>query len=147
MPRIARPALAAALAAALAIALSALAPQPLAAQEGRDGAIRGVIRSQIDAFLKDDFATAFTFASPSIQGIFGTPDNFGSMVRNGYPMVWRPSTVDFGELREVAGGLWQRVIVRDAEGRVHVLDYQMVEGESGWRINGVQLLRAPDVGA
>lgn len=109
--------------------------------------IRGVIRSQIDAFLKDDFATAFTFASPGIQGIFVTPENFGAMVRNGYPMVWRPSDVDFGELREVAGRLWQRVIVRDAEGRIHTLDYQMVEGADGWRINGVQLLRAPDVGA
>ncbi|MCX7645859.1 MAG: DUF4864 domain-containing protein [Rhodobacteraceae bacterium] len=128
---------------AFAAAILALAGAALA--QGDE--IRGVIRSQIDAFLKDDFATAFTFASPGIQGIFVTPENFGAMVRNGYPMVWRPSEVDFGELREVAGRLWQRVIVRDAEGRIHVLDYQMVEGADGWRINGVQLLRAPDVGA
>lgn len=117
------------------------------AQEAPDGAIRGVILDQIEAFLADDFAAAFTFASPAIRGIFGTPERFGAMVRNGYPMVWRPEAVEFGDLREIGGRLWQRVIVRDADGRLHALDYQMVPGEDGWRINGVQLLQEPEVGA
>jgi hypothetical protein len=129
----------------LAFAAAFLSFASAALAQGEE--IQSVIKRQIDAFLKDDFATAFTFASPGIQGIFVTPENFGAMVRNGYPMVWRPTDVDFGELREVAGRLWQRVIVRDAEGRIHTLDYQMVEDADGWRINGVQLLRAPDVGA
>lgn len=116
-------------------------------EETPGSAIRGVIQSQIDAFRADDFARAFTFASPGIKRIFENPDRFGTMVREGYPMVWRPSAVEFGDLREIAGALWQRVIVTDAEGRVHVLDYQMVPAGDGWQINGVQLLRAPDVGA
>jgi hypothetical protein len=132
---------------AAAIALCLALAGPLVAQETPGAAIRGVIQGQIDAFLKDDFATAFTFASPAIQGLFQTPDNFGVMVRNGYPMVWRPDAVEFGELREIAGALWQRVIVTDGAGRVHSLDYQMVPGPEGWRINGVQLLQAPQVGA
>jgi hypothetical protein len=130
-----------------ALALALALCLPARAQEPPEAAIRGVIQSQIEAFLADDFATAFTFASPAIRGIFQTPENFGAMVRNGYPMVWRPESVEFGELREIGGRLWQRVIVRDAGGRVHALDYQMVPGEDGWRINGVQLLPAPDVGA
>jgi hypothetical protein len=130
---------------ALALALALCLPAQ--AQEAPEAAIRGVIQSQIEAFLRDDFATAFTYASPAIRGIFQTPENFGAMVRSGYPMVWRPEHVEFGELREIAGRLWQRVIVRDAEGRLHALDYQMVPGEDGWRINGVQLLQAPEVGA
>ncbi len=113
------------------------------AQDSPNRAIESVIQGQIDAFLEDDFATAFSYASPSIKGIFGTPDRFGQMVREGYPMVWRPSDVQFGELREVAGRLWQRVIVRDADGRVHALDYNMIPTEDGWQINGVQLLQAP----
>lgn len=133
--------------AALALALSFGLSLPARAQDEPEAAIRGVIQSQIEAFLQDDFATAFTFASPAIRGIFQTPENFGVMVRNGYPMVWRPEAVEFGELREIGGRLWQRVIVRDAEGRLHALDYQMVPGEDGWRINGVQLLQAPEVGA
>jgi len=116
---------------------------PAGAQEGP---IREVIQSQIDAFRADDFAQAFTFASPSIKGLFGTPENFGTMVRNGYPMVHRPAEVQMGELREVAGNLWQRVRIVDQAGRAHLLDYMMVETPEGWQINAVQLLPAPDVG-
>ena len=112
-----------------------------------DSGIEGTIRDQIDAFLADDVATAFTFAAPGIQRLFGTPENFGAMVRNGYPMVWRPEELRFGELREIGGALWQKVIVRDAQGRTHVLDYRMEQVEGAWRISGVQILPAPDVSA
>ena len=111
-----------------------------------EGEIEGTIQSQIDAFLVDDFDRAFTFASPNIQGTFGSSDRFGSMVRNGYPMVWRPEDVQFLELRDLNGRLWQKVMVRDQGGKLHILDYQMIRTEAGWRINGVQLLPAPDLG-
>lgn len=68
------------------------------------------------------------------------------MVRNGYPMVWRPAEVRYLKLREVKGALWQRVLIRDRAGGVHLLDYQMVRVDGNWRINGVHILRAPDVG-
>lgn len=117
---------------------------PLAAQEDAIGA---TIQSQIDAFLKDDFATAFRFASPDIKSMFGTPENFGRMVQQGYPMVHRPQSVRMLELREVAGRLWQRVMVTDQQGRTHLLDYQMIETAEGWQINAVQLLPSVGVGA
>ena len=109
--------------------------------------IEATIDAQIDAFLRDDFAGAFGYASPNIQGIFGSSDRFGQMVRRGYPMVWRPAEVDYEDLREIAGNLWQRVRITDQAGKVHFLDYQMIETGEGWRINGVQLLRAPGVSA
>ncbi len=128
----------AALAAALCLATAA------PAEEGAAPAIRDTIQSQIDAFLDDDFARAFTFASPGIQGIFRTPENFGRMVREGYPMVWRPESLRFLDLREVDGALWQKVLIEDAEGATHLLDYRMEpDGAGGWRIDGVQILRAP----
>lgn len=129
--------------AGLVAAVSAKAQEVLAPEPG----IEATIGAQIDAFLIDDFAEAFTYASPMIQGMFGTSDRFGQMVQNGYPMVWRPGDVQYLELREVAGALWQRVMIRDRLGGVHMLDYQMIQTGEGWRINGVQLLRAPDVGA
>lgn len=125
----------------LALALTAA---PAVAQ---DSAIRGVISDQIAAFLADDFARAFGHASPGIKGIFGTPERFGQMVRQGYPMVHRPADMKFLELREVAGRLWQRVMVTDAAGKLHFLDYQMLETPDGWQIDGVQLLPAPQTGA
>ncbi len=109
--------------------------------------IEAAIDSQIDAFLSDDFARAFSFASPGIQGLFGNHRRFGQMVRNGYPMVWRPAEVRYLALREAGGVLWQRVLVRDRSGGVHVLDYQMVQVDGSWRINGVHVLREPDIGA
>ncbi|NVO56456.1 DUF4864 domain-containing protein [Rhodobacteraceae bacterium B1Z28] len=109
--------------------------------------IEANIAAQIQAFKVDDFATAFAFASPNIQNLFRTPENFGAMVRNGYPMVWRPADVRFLDLREINGALWQKVMVTDGDGRVHVLDYQMVQQENGWKINGVQLLGNADPAA
>lgn len=136
-------------AAVVAVCLAILTlPVAGRAQEARvpEPGIEATIRAQIGAFLADDFGTAFTFASPMIQGMFGTSERFGQMVRNGYPMVWRPGEVRFLELRETGGALWQKVLIRDQAGRLHVLDYQMIPGEGGWRINGVQILQAPDVG-
>ena len=104
------------------------------------GAITGVIASQIDAFLRQDVDAAFEFASPNIRGLFGSSERFGAMVQSGYPMVWQPQEVRYLALRNVAGRLWQRVMITDAEGRVHLLDYQMIETGKGWKINAVQLL-------
>lgn len=101
-------------------------------------AIRSVIESQMDAFQADDFTTAFSFASPTIRQIFGSPEQFGRMVRQGYPMVWRPSEVRFLDAQVIDGLLWQSVMVRDQKGAVHVLDYQMIELDDGWKINAVR---------
>jgi len=128
----------------LAVSLSAGLAAGAFAQNAE---IEASITAQIQAFKADDFSTAFTFASPNIQRLFGTPENFGVMVRRGYPMVWRPADVRFLELREVAGALWQKVMITDSDGRVHILDYQMVQQESGWKINGVQLLGNSDPAA
>lgn len=127
-----------------AVLFAAALVLPAAAQEAP---IQQTIRSQIDAFLADDFSRAFTFASPTIKGMFGTPENFGAMVRNGYPMVYRPAEVQMMDLREVAGNLWQRVRITDQAGAGWLLDYMMVETAEGWQINAVQILPAPDVGA
>lgn len=128
-----------ALLACLFIALAA----PAVAQESP---IQSTIEAQLDAIQRDDFAAAFTYASPTIKRVFGTPENFGRMVREGYPMVYRPGAVKMLELREVAGGLWQRVMITDTGGRTHLLDYQMVETADGWQINAVQLLKAEGAG-
>jgi len=117
------------------------------AEELQNTEIENVIGDQITAFQADDFERAFEFASPNIKGIFGTPERFGRMVQNGFPMVWRPSSVRYLELREIAGRLYQKVVVEDGDGQYHVLDYEMLETADGWQINGVQLLRAPSVGA
>ena len=131
----------------LALALTACLAAPLSAQESPKSAVTGVIQEQIEAFLVDDFATAFTFASPTIQGIFRDPETFGVMVQRGYPMVWRPSEVRYGDATVLEGRVRQKVVITDANGTVHLLEYEMIPQGETWKINGVQLLRAPQVGA
>ena len=109
----------------------------------QEGEIQSVISSQIEAFQQDDFDQAFSFASSNIQGFFGNSERFGQMVQNGYPMVHRPDSVRYLELREIAGNLWQQVMITDGNGVIHLLDYQMRMIDGMWRINAVQLLPAP----
>lgn len=113
--------------------------------QGND--IQGVINDQMDAFKADNFAEAFEFASPSIQNIFRTPDNFGRMVTQGFPMVWRPSEVTYLNLREDGGVYWQTVRIVDTKGMVHLLEYRMLNTDAGWKINGVRLLENAGVSA
>ncbi|MBR3372249.1 MAG: DUF4864 domain-containing protein [Rhodobacteraceae bacterium] len=108
--------------------------------------ISRIIEDQIAALQADDFDRAFSYASPDIKRLFGTPDRFGAMVQDGYPMVYRPSDVTMLEQSQTPSGVVQRVMIRDAQGRLHFLAYQMVPAGDGWQINGVQLLRAPETG-
>ncbi|KIN74903.1 DUF4864 domain-containing protein [Sulfitobacter guttiformis] len=111
--------------------------------QAQDAEIRGTINQQFEAFKVDDFTTAFTFASPSLQMFFQNPQNFGRMVSQGYPMVWRPSRVDYLDLRQEDDTYWQRVQITDQKGRFHLLEYRMEQTPDGWRISGVQILDAP----
>jgi hypothetical protein len=117
---------------------------PARAQDA--AAIESVIAEQLEAFNARDVLSAWRHASPAIKGLFGTPQTFGRMVENGYPMVWTNRGAEFLELRVIDGRLWQKVRIRDAQGGIHILDYQMVETAQGWQINGVWILPSPEVG-
>lgn len=124
-------------------AVLSLAATFAVADEAAD--IRDVIGDQITAFGAGDLPAAYSYASPDIQAIFPSPEIFGGMVRQGYPMIWHPSEVVYFDLR-TEGGKWvQRMGFRDGAGRLHLFDYEMIPGASGWRIDGVTPV--PDQGA
>ncbi len=116
---------------------------PLRAQE-QD--IRTVINDQISAFRADDFATAFTFAAPNIRMMFQTPDRFGQMVREGYPMVYRPQSYAFEELRDTGGSKLQSVLIEGQDGYYYIAEYDMVLTGQGWKIRGVRIFKTEGVG-
>lgn len=120
----------------LAAALTALclASQALADPAEDSGA---VIDRQLEAIGRDAWAEAFVFAAPGIQQKFGTPENFGRMVRDLYPMVWRPSSVE--HLGVETEGVYQlhRLELRDAAGRAYVARYYLREVDGAWRIAAV----------
>ena len=120
-------------------------PQTPRAEEPADS-IQAVIQGQLDAFQASDVETAFTFASPGIQQIFQNPQNFGRMVQNHYPMVWRPRHHEMRQLVQTDSGPVQVVLFQDAAGHLHEAGYLMEMIEGQWRIAGVKLRRLPSVG-
>ena len=133
------------LSSAFALVLALCFGSALAADQADKPVITDTIQSQFDALAKDDFAQAFTYASPLIQQLFGSSQNFGMMVTQSYPMVHRAEDVRFLDLRTIGGALYQKVQVRDAKGEIFIFDYQMIQNENGWKINGVQLVTSSGV--
>ena len=130
---------------ALLGALLALAlPAEAQVSEPDRSAIRDVIERQIEAFRRDDGEAAFGYASPAIQGMFGSPDTFMDMVRQGYRPVYRPRAVEFREIVTLQGMPTQKVHVIGPDGRPVTAFYPMSRQAGGsWRIEGCYL-QAPD---
>ncbi|MEM7237718.1 MAG: DUF4864 domain-containing protein [Pseudomonadota bacterium] len=124
----------------LMIALVAVIP---ARADDTQDAIQGVIADQIGAFQRSDLDGAFKHASPSIQGIFGTPGRFAEMVRGGYPMIWRAARWEMRTLENFNGTQVQIVMFEDQQGDLFEAAYEMQLIDGIWRINGVQLRRLP----
>lgn len=79
-------------------------------------AAQSVIQSQEQAFGRDDEATAYAFAAPSIKSWYRTPEIFMSMVRSGYAPVYRHRSFEFGEATIMDGRIKQQVHIIDADG-------------------------------
>lgn len=127
------------------VALAALTSAALAIDDGDRSAFRTAIDRQIAAFRSDDAAAAWSEASPGIQGMFGSADNFMAMVRQGYPPVYRPKRYEFGDAKDAEAGPEQNVRIDDAEGIGWTAIYSFEKQPDGhWAISGCRLVRSPD---
>ena len=89
----------------------------IASHAGDDVAAgQSVIRSQEEAFGRDDAAAAYDFAAPGIKSWYRTPDAFMFMVRNGYAPVYRNRSFEFGTAKISDGKIYQEVHIVDADG-------------------------------
>lgn len=109
--------------------------------------IEALIRDQFAAFAEGDAVEAYSYASPMIQGMFQTPENFARMVQGGYPMIWSAEDVDLLGLRDEGGRLMQRLSVKGPDGGRFYFDYEMVRVDGQWRINGVWPVKGDDLSA
>lgn len=124
------------------LAVLAILAGPASAQ---DLTIDDVITQQLQAFRDRDVQEAWQFASPTIKELFGTPEAFGTMVQNGYPMVWDNSDVRFLDQDNLGAFVRQEVQIQGPGGLFYILDYQMIETLQGWQIDAVQVIPAPEV--
>ena len=98
---------------------------------------------QLEAFRRDDYDTAFTFASAEIQTQFDR-QSFEVMVRRGYPEIARSTFAAVVKTELVPhGAAYVTVKIRGANGQSIEALYELV-WQDGWRINGV--VTRPDAG-
>ena len=124
---------------ALMVALAALAAtraegQPLDADAQAAGR---VVMQQLEAFRRDDFSTAYTFASVTVRAMFDRA-RFEQMVRGGYPEIAHSASAAVeGSRRGDAGEIYLLVRIVGDNGRVIEAVYELVPESGGWRINSV----------
>jgi hypothetical protein len=104
---------------------------------------QSVIRSQEQAFGRDDPAAAYSHAAPAIQGIFPDAETFMAMVRNSYAPVYRHKSFEFGEARAADGKIAQRVHILDTDGVPWEALYTLeLQPDGSLKITGCVLLKA-----
>jgi hypothetical protein len=123
---------------ALAVLLLALGPAAATPQSDADVKDAGsIVMQQLEAFRRDDFDTAFGFASAEIHQLFDRA-RFEDMVRTGYPEIARSASAAIDGVERADGSrLYLFVRVRGTNGRVVEAVYEMVLETGRWRINGV----------
>ena len=99
--------------------------------------VRNTISSQIEAFKENNIKKAYTFAAPNIQAQFPNPDVFGLMVRNGYPVIWRPKNFKFTKFQDLGNKFIQRVLFQSYDGSLETYDYILEKYDDLWKIAGV----------
>ena len=120
----------------LSLTLSASAADDVAAAQN-------VIRSQEQAFSRDDAAAAWSHASPALQEVFQRPEIFMMMVQQAYPPVYRHKSFEFGEAKATDGHIAQRVNIVDENGDAWVALYTLEQQSDGsLKITGCSLLKA-----
>jgi hypothetical protein len=106
-------------------------------------AAQGIIRSQAEAFSRDDAEAAFSYAAPAIHGMFPQADIFLSMVQRSYAPVYRHKSFEFGEAQVSDGTIAQRVHIIDADGEAWEALYTLErEPDGSIKISGCVLLKA-----
>jgi hypothetical protein len=126
--------------AAFALAAS-FSAQATPVSKGDTKKIRSVIQAQLDAFARDDAQRAFSYAAPGIRKMFGSPERFLAMVREGYPVVYRPASVGFLAPEANGATVIQAVEMADGEGTLWVAVYQLERQRGGaWRITSCELM-------
>ena len=101
------------------------------------------VMKQLEAFRRDDFDTAFTFASGAIRAQFDRP-SFETMVRRGYPEIARSSFAAVVKTELPSEGVaYVTVKIRGANGKSIEALYE-VTWEDDWKISGV--VTRPDAG-
>ena len=127
---------------------AALLTAPLQARaEDPVATTQQIIEKQINAFLKDDPDTAYSFAAPAIKALFPDKNVFFAMVKKSYEPVYHPGNYAFGRSKSIDDGamIYNEVLISGQDGKDWTAIYQMARQPDGsYKINGVQIVPNTD---
>lgn len=125
---------------------SASSPEPCS-QEVQQG-MQDTINSQTEAFSKDEFELAYSFASPSFQAAVNLR-SFVGIIAGSYGPLIASSALSFSDCLmdpDEAFGIIDVSFVQSGE-NVYALRYLMVSTTEGWRVEGASNLEVVGKGA
>ena len=104
-------------------------------------AVQAVVQSQLAAFATDDASKAFSYATPELRKAIGSPAAFMAMVKNSYPVVYRPASVAFLKAEGSGDDIVQKVQMLDASGTSYLAVYSLQrQKDKTWRISGCSVV-------
>ena len=111
-------------------------------------AVQVTVRAQLAAFVAEDAELAFSYAAPNIRSLFQTPERFMAMVRQGYPVVYRPAALLFLTPKALEAAVVQPVQMRDSNGKSWLAMYTLQrQTDASWLISACVLVPDGSVGA
>jgi Domain of unknown function (DUF4864) len=98
--------------------------------------LHAVVRQQLEAFRRNDFAAAYKFAAKGIAEQFPLAE-FEAMVRKGYPIIATSTDVVFGLTMDDGDRAVVSVRVIGKEKQSGTFQYLLERDGKDWRIAGV----------
>lgn len=109
---------------------------------------QSVITSQIEAFRAKDAPGAFLYAGSGFQVTFPSAEAFfNAIVGAGYGPIMESRSHSFGGFQKLGDkAVVQEVKLVGNDQSLYEAFYQLAEEPSGWRVQGVQLLKQAGMG-
>ena len=115
---------------------------PPAVADDDVAAAQAIIRSQVEAFSRDDAAAAYFYAAPELRNLYPEADAFLGMVQHSYAPVYRHKSFEFGDGRAADGQIALKVHIVDSDGvpweAIYTLERQ---SDGSLKITGCMLLK------
>jgi hypothetical protein len=111
-----------------------------------DDTIKTVIENQLNAFAADKGDEAYSHAAPIVKQAFPSADIFMTMVKKGYPPVYRNTERVYGKVfQDGLGRPAMRVALTGADGKRYEAIYSMEQQPDGsWKIAGCVIVAIPE---
>lgn len=122
----------------------ALVTPSVFADEAPPAEARAVVADQIEAFERDDAASAWRLAAPEVREKFASASNFIGAVKEKYGPIYKHRSVDFGPAARTGDQVGIVLTIVDDDNEVWSALFTLSrQSDGGWRTTGCLLAKAP----